>query len=97
MTPASLLHPMVADNGMTKVHLQAWALVRDMGSRLTFWQGQGRNVAKDLVRKLSTDSPILGTGMQSVPCLTVVMLVTGTRGDVQVRAPASSHQLSLSL
>ena len=58
-----------------------------MRSRLTFWQGHGRNVAKDLARKLSADSPVQGPKSLPVPCLTVVMLVTGTRGDVQASKP----------
>ena len=67
--------------------LQTRALINDIRSRMHFWGGSGRSAAKTMARKFSApqESPKLGTSLP-IPCLHVVMLVTGTRGDVQACA-----------
>ena len=59
------------------------------GSRLRFWPSRSKRQVQHLARKLSEnlnqqDATPTSVRQPGIPKLTIVMLVTGTRGDVQV-------------
>lgn len=65
-------------------------MLRGAGRRLRFWPQRTTRQAQQLARKLSEslnpqDAVTPVAQRLPIPCLAIVMLVTGTRGDVQVR------------
>lgn len=65
-------------------------------NKMHLWKSEGQAAADKLARSFTADRSFGSRGsgaVDSIPPLCIVMLVAGTRGDVQVSPPDSSEHM----